>query len=100
MGSLTSVPKVKAARPAPVVYRVVPESPASAAAVQTQTAADLPDASYSAVSDGATEGGAAAARAAGLLGRSRGAFSTVLTGFRGLLSQAAAQTPRKALLGE
>ena len=40
-----------------------------------------------------------ARRSASLLERSRGVLSTVLTGFRGVLSQANTQ-PRKTLLGE
>jgi hypothetical protein len=53
-----------------------------------------------------TTGGTATAstpetqRAAGLLDRSRGILSTVMTGFRGILDDSIAPSARKTLLGE
>lgn len=104
MGSLTSVPKIKPARPSPAVYKIVqapstPSQPPSAPPPGVSSSSGVSGGSGEA-EGGSSSGGGAAARADGLLGRSRGAFSTVLTGFRGLLSQAATQTPRKTLLGE
>lgn len=43
---------------------------------------------------------AAQARELGLLSRSRGSLSTILTGFRGILGNSGATSPRKTLLGE
>ena len=43
---------------------------------------------------------AAETRRASLLRRDRSRFGTVVTGFRGLLSQSTNNTPRKTLLGE
>lgn len=91
MGSMSSRPTAPAAAAPTVVYYNVPSYTPPAAPVTDTT----PD------SAAAAESAKAEARSMGLLNRSRGVFSTVLTGFRGILSQpndTGAQ--RKTLLGE
>lgn len=88
MGSLTSRPKTPASPQ--VVYVPAPVTNPSAPSAPPPTPASTP------VADPETE---AKTRAASLLLRDRGVFGTILTGFRGLLSPAAAAS-RKTLLGE
>lgn len=96
MGSITSAPKIPKAVSPSVIYQVIqpsaptPYTPTPSTSTPAQPAAQTP-------SDGEV---AARVRESNLLSRSRGAFSTVLTGFRGLLSQTVQQSPRKTLLGE
>ncbi len=95
MGSLTSRPKapttpqtvyvpttipapVTAPAPSPVMPTPAPSTPAATTSAPVQQAA----------------------REANLLERSRGVLSTVLTGFRGVLSNTTAPSGRKTLLGE
>jgi len=103
MGSLASKPKAPAVRQQPVIVTVP-------SAVSTPVAAQpVPTSSSSAVSAPATGGEAAEqseetlqaqARGAGLLSRKRGSLSTILTGFRGVLSDSGTASQRKTLLGE
>jgi hypothetical protein len=86
MGSLASHPKpVAQPQYVPVYYTAPTPPPASPDPVPTGQTPD-PDPTP-------------ARRNANLLERSRGVLSTVLTGFRGVLSQTTTQ-PRKTLLGE
>lgn len=90
MGSLTSHPAIPAA--AQTVYVPVYTSPASTTTPSTTTtpATTTPDTST-----------AAGVKNTSLLERSRGVLSTVVTGFRGLLTDSNSTTPqRKTLLGE
>lgn len=111
MGSITSTPKLPPARQPQPVY-IQAQAPIT---VPTYTApapltAPMPTAesgplatSGPAPTSTATPAHSAAAQSAsasGLLQRSRGVFSTVLTGFRGLLNDTLSSSPRKALLGE
>ena len=85
MGSLASHPKPPAQPQYVPVYYTAPTpvtSPDPVPTGQTPEAEPTP-----------------ARRNASLLERSRGVLSTVLTGFRGVLSQTTTQ-PRKTLLGE
>lgn len=86
MGSLASRPKVPSVQYVPVYYP--PSTPATPLPTGQDNAAAEPDNEET-----------AARRNAGLLERSRGVLSTVMTGFRGVLSQTNTQ-PRKTLLGE
>lgn len=92
MGSLASRPKIPKTAPPPVYIPVVssplPSVSAPSAAI-TETAAPAIPADI-----------AAQARELGLLSRSRGNLSTILTSFRGILGQSAAAPQRKTLLGE
>ena len=105
MGSITSTPRLPVVQPQPVYI----QAPAPVTApVYT------PPSSITAPASGGASGGTASAtpadiaaaatpqgaRSAGLLERSRGIFSTVLTGFRGLLNDTPGAAPRKTLLGE
>lgn len=82
MGSFTSRPKAPSVQYVPV-YTSAPSTPSTDPTPAGPT----------------TDETRSAQRAAGLLDRDRGRLSTVVTGFRGLLSQA--NTPqRKTLLGE
>jgi hypothetical protein len=96
MGVLTSTPKLPKLQQQPVYNYTIPPAtvtpPAATAPATNDTAADAP-----AESDGDVQ---AKAREENLLSRSRGVLSTVMTGFRGLLSDTVSQTPRKSLLGE
>lgn len=83
MGSLSSTPS--AAPQIPVVNTIAPTSTVT-------TVVETPEI------DSAEQ--AADARRASLLQRDRSRFGTVLTGFRGLLSQNTNDTQRKTLLGE
>ncbi len=91
MGSLTSRPK------APSVPKTVyVEVPA-----RSSDTGD--DASSQTTQDGAQDDAqdtSSEARKQNLLNRSRGRISTVLTGFRGVLSQPVDPSGRKTLLGE
>jgi hypothetical protein len=77
--------------PAQISY-YVPSTPSPTATPTGQTPAtpDVPD----------ENDVAAQARGLGLLSRSRGNLSTILTGFRGILGQNATAPQRKTLLGE
>ncbi|MBI2234342.1 MAG: hypothetical protein HYU57_05035 [Micavibrio aeruginosavorus] len=90
MGSLASRPKVPAVQT--VYMPVYTPPPPSSAPPETG-----PEDSAAAPPAGDQ---AAARRSESLLDRRRGVLSTVLTGFRGLLNQTTAATPRKTLLGE
>ncbi len=93
MGKLVSRPK---APRAPVI--VMPPAPAPAP-VPAPAPDPVPAPETPAAEDDAQK--QARVRQANLLQRSRGGFSTVLTSFRGLLSETGAQAPqRKTLLGE
>lgn len=82
MGSMTSRPKAPAVQTVYMpVYNPAPDT----------TMPETPEANSDADNS--------ARRAAGLLERSRSAYGTVLTGFRGLLNQQSPQQ-RKTLLGE
>lgn len=85
MGSLTSGPKAPSQQ---VVYVPAPETTTA-----TQTTASTDTTTDSAQS-------AADARKKSLLERARGRYGTVLTGFRGFLSEADNSGKRKTLLGE
>ncbi|MGZ9109350.1 MAG: hypothetical protein ACXW4B_11090 [Micavibrio sp.] len=85
MGSLASHPKPPAQPQYVPVYYTAPIPPASPDPVPT---GQTPDSEPTPVR-----------RNANLLDRSRGVLSTVLTGFRGVLSQTSTP-PRKTLLGE
>lgn len=94
MGSLASRPKVPSV--ARTVYVPVYTPPASAPAPPLPAGQiDAPVNTPSATE----EEQASTRRNASLLERRRGVLSTVLTGFRGILSQSGAE-PRKTLLGE
>lgn len=90
MGSLASHPKVPAQpQYVPVYYTApTPTTPTVPTGQTDSGGSDAPDNEET-----------AARRNASLLERSRGVLSTVLTGFRGVLSQTSTQ-PRKTLLGE
>lgn len=99
MGSLTSRPKTPTAIVSqPVVYTTASTTSSSAATSttdgtsQSASTIDTPAAPTDAEQQ-------ATARGAGLLDRRRGVLSTVVTGFRGLLTPQTA-APRKTLLGE
>jgi hypothetical protein len=88
MGSIASHPKVPAAAQTVYVPVYTPAATASSVAQVDQPAATTPDTST-----------AAGLKNSNLLERSRGILSTVLTGFRGILSETNAPQ-RKTLLGE
>ncbi len=89
MGSLASRPKAPKI-PTQVAY-YAPSTPSPTATLAGQTAAPtVPD----------DNDLAAQVRGLGLLSRSRGNLSTILTGFRGILGQNATAPQRKTLLGE
>lgn len=93
MGSLTSRPDIPQVQ-TPLVISVPGVSVSETSAVES-SAEGAPTAEQTA------ETAQAKAREASLLSRTRGAFSTVLTGFTGLLNDsAAAPAARKTLLGE
>lgn len=89
MGSLSSRPKTPAVVSQPVIYTAPVATPPANTTNSTSDAADTPT----------KEEQQEAARSAGLLDRRRGLLSTVVTGFRGILTQGATP-PRKTLLGE
>ena len=101
MGSLSSRPKIPQVQQ-PLIITVPAQTPAPAAPPTpvtdtTTVTADEGSSSDSAGSDSVRQ---AQAREDHLLSRSRGRLSTVLTGFRGVLSQPVTPSPRKSLLGE
>ncbi len=106
MGSLTSRPKVpQVQQPVFVsVPAVAPSSPPpppiSVSTPVTQSISSAPDSTATAVEGSSEEQTQSKARADNLLRRSRGRLGTVLTGFSGFLSQNAAPSARKSLLGE
>lgn len=90
MGSLASHPKVPSQpQYVPVYYSAPTPTTPTVPTGQTDNGGD----------DVPNNEETAARRNASLLERSRGVLSTVLTGFRGVLSQTNTQ-PRKTLLGE
>lgn len=91
MGSLASRPKAPKIQQQPVYIPAVssPPSATTGSGVTTPPPATPTN-----------EDIAAQARGLGLLSRSRGGLSTILTGFRGILSQNNAAPQRKTLLGE
>lgn len=92
MGSITSHPAIPAAAQTVYVPVYTPATPATTtpAASTTDNSASIPDTST-----------ASSVKNNSLLERSRGVLSTVVTGFRGLLSDTNSNTPqRKTLLGE
>jgi len=94
MGSLSSRPNVPAQQP--VVYYVPTPAPTNSntsGSTTNNTGTDTP----TIPTDDDVQAGA---RVAGLLERRRGVLSTVLTGFRGVLSQDNKTSQRKTLLGE
>ncbi len=101
MGSLTSRPKVTAAAAPQTVYVPVAQyvAPATVAATVPDTTTTATAASTDTTTP-TTDQTASTGRQAGLLERSRGALSTVLTSFRGILDDSVTPSPRKTLLGE
>ena len=97
MGSLASRPKVpKLTQQQPVYIPAAASLPPPVAPKPTgvsQTTTTTSDVTTA-------ENIAAQARSLGLLDRTRGRISTVLTGFRGVLSQGGNTQKRKTLLGE
>lgn len=100
MGSLISKPKAPPA-PQPVVMTAPAPAPVPAPeegraddAGETGTGSEAPD------SGDAEKGTQKRSRTADLLRRGRGTGGTILTSFRGVLSNAAQAAPRKTLLGE
>jgi hypothetical protein len=89
MGSLASRPKAPKVSTAPVIY-YAPSAPANLVTPPPVTQTPAPS----------SDDIAAQARGLGLLGRSRGRLSTVLTGFRGILGRNETAPQRKTLLGE
>lgn len=100
MGSLASKPKAPAVRQQPVIITV----PSVASTPTVTQSASVPPSSSAAPSRDAPEQSEetlqAQARGAGLLSRKRGSLSTILTGFRGILSDSGTTSQRKTLLGE
>lgn len=111
MGSLISPPKAPQPQTPRVVY--VPQTSSSGPAPSSPTS--TPSNTLSAVENGAAGGGSGGSTATdgqaqeqatqqqrekNLLSRSRGKISTVLTGFRGVLSDTVNGGDRKTLLGE
>ena len=87
MGSLASRPSIPAVQAVytPVYMPSTPSTPEPMPAVPVAPTEDDQ---------------ASTRRTASLLERNRGVFSTVLTSFRGILSQNKTPSPRKTLLGE
>lgn len=110
MGSLASRPKAPAIQQPQIITVPVsspittlpPNAPSAAASPASSPAAPASNSSAtsSANSTPDNEVVEAEARSAGLLNRSRGVLSTVLTGFRGVLSDGDRTRQRKTLLGE
>lgn len=100
MGSIASHPKVPSAASTVYVPVYSPAPATTTATTSTTTGATTSSASDTAGGGtGAGSTSTAASKTSSLLDRSRGVFSTVLTGFRGVLSDS--KTPqRKNLLGE
>ena len=92
MGSLASRPKVPKIQQPPVYLPTVSSPPVAT----TGSGAIAPPPLPAPIDDDI----AAQARGLGLLSRSRGGLSTILTSFRGILSQNNAAPQRKTLLGE
>jgi len=101
MGSLVSKPKVRSVPT--IVYRSPPAT-RPAAANNTGSAANTVATGAAGTNAQATqetgEDTASKARKNNLLSRNRGRLSTVLTGFRGVLTPQAGASERKTLLGE
>ncbi len=91
MGSISSRPPVPS-QPQ-VVY--VPAQPTSTTSTSTSSGGGT-----STTDSTTTQSTQSENRSASLLQRDRSRFGTILTGFRGLLSQSASNTQRKTLLGE
>ena len=111
MGSITSVPKIPAAQQPQPVYIPVPTPVyTSMPALSPASSSTSSSSAGSGTGSSGNSGGASssppppvtipAASQGNLLQRSRGVFSTVLTGFRGLLGDSILAAPRKTLLGE
>lgn len=100
MGSLTSQPAIpRVQQPVTTVSPVASISPTpTPSTTQTEVTASVSSTTPSEpVSDEDIE---TARREAGLLSRQRGQLSTILTGFKGFLSDEIAGSARKTLLGE
>lgn len=93
MGSLASRPKAPKIQQQPVYIPAVTSPPPAATGSSGATTPPPPAAPTD-------DDIAAQARGLGLLSRSRGGLSTILTGFRGILSQNNTASQRKTLLGE
>lgn len=93
MGSLASKPKAPAVQQQPLIIAVP-------SAASTPVAASSPTPAGDAAPEQSEETLQAQARGAGLLSRKRGSLSTILTGFRGILSDSGTASQRKTLLGE
>lgn len=106
MGSLASRPKAPAIQqPQIITIPVYTPAPVSTAApsgsVSSSSTISSPASEPSSVASEPTDDQVKTqARNAGLLSRSRGVLSTVLTGFRGVLSDSGNKPQRKTLLGE
>ena len=101
MGSLTSRPKVPATIARPTIITVPMAASVSTYAPPAAVLPDSVNVTTSSDPEQMDETVQAEARSMGLLNRSRGRLSTVLTGFRGVLTQAASGAgQRKTLLGE
>ena len=106
MGSMGSRPKVSS--PQQVQYIYVPAEPvyapppASTPSVPTPavTAPVTPATNTEGEQSESKGGDTDTARTSGLQERKRGTASTILTGFRGVLTQTAKPDQRKTLLGE
>ncbi|MCB9996624.1 MAG: hypothetical protein H6869_09330 [Rhodospirillales bacterium] len=109
MGSLASRPQIPQVQQQPVIVTIPAadyySAPAATSSSTASTASNQGAADTSAATDTAAETGTGSeeatrlAREDNLLRRSRGRLGTVLTGFSGVLSQAA-RAGRKTLLGE
>jgi len=103
MGSLASRPKAPAIQQPVFIPVSVPATVSSPSRIPQASSATASDSTAATDSSPATptDGEVAAqARTGGLLDRTRGRLSTVLTGFRGVLGQSSAAPQRKTLLGE
>ncbi|MBU0800748.1 MAG: hypothetical protein KKA05_07055 [Alphaproteobacteria bacterium] len=108
MGSITSRPNIPAQQQQPVIV-TVPQQPVytyvpppvenNYTPPVTTTPTPAPSPTENPVAPPVSEEAKSAARSEGLLNRNRGVLGTVMTSFRGLLSQSANAT-RKTLLGE
>ena len=105
MGSLASRPKVPSYSASPQVVYVPAPTPSSPATTNTTTSQSTGGSNVDAGTDSSqvTSEAAKEVREDNLLRRSRGRLSTVLTGFKGILSDTAntaTSSQRKSLLGE
>lgn len=95
MGRIFSPPKPKASSPQVIYYPQTSAATAASTSSSATTAADT-----AADSQTKTESDVSTERAENILRRNRSRLGTVLTSFRGILSQGTLSAPRKTLLGE